>query len=71
MADTTTTTIARPAPYLEAAGQALLEKTTGIGAIDTSAYAPQVAPQTVLSQAAQQAAATQAGLGQLQYGSQG
>jgi|DEB0MinimDraft_10_1074344.scaffolds.fasta_scaffold56888_2 hypothetical protein len=69
--DVVQTSIARPAPYLEAAGQALLEKTTGLPAIQTAAFAPQVAPQTLLSQAAQQAAATQAGLGTLQYGAQG
>ena len=69
--DVVQTSIARPAPYLEAAGQALLEKTTGLPAIQTAAFAPQVAQQTVLSQAAQQAAATQAGLGTLQYGPQG
>jgi hypothetical protein len=69
MADTTTTTIARPAPYLEAAGQNLLDITTGLAGkpIDTSLFAPQIAGQNVLTQAAQQQAATQAGLGALQF----
>jgi hypothetical protein len=35
--------------------------------VDTSAFAPQVAGQNVLTQAAQQQAATQAGLGALQF----
>jgi hypothetical protein len=69
MADTTTTSIARPAPYLEAAGQNLLDITTGLAGkpIDTSLFAPQIAGQNVLSQAAQQQAASQAGLGSLQF----
>ena len=69
MADTTTTTIARPAPYLEAAGQNLLDITTGLAGkpIDTSLFAPQIAGQNVLTQAAQQQAATQAGLGALSF----
>jgi hypothetical protein len=71
MAETVQTSIARPAPYLEAAGQALLEKTIGLPAIDTARFAPQVAQQNILSQAAQQAAATQSGLGALQFDSTG
>jgi hypothetical protein len=69
MADTTTTSIARPAPYLEAAGQNLLDITTGLAGkpIDTSKFAPQIAGQNILSQAAQQQAASQAGLGSLQF----
>jgi hypothetical protein len=69
MADTTTTSIARPAPYLEAAGQNLLDITTGLAGkpIDTSQFAPQIAGQNILSQAAQQQAASQAGLGSLQF----
>ena len=69
MADTTTTTIARPAPYLEAAGQNLLDITTGLAGkpIDTSAYAQKIAQQNIFSQAAQQQAATQAGLGALTF----
>jgi len=63
-----TTTISRPAPYLEAAGQTLLDLTTKLTGqpIDTSAFAPTVAGQGPLTQAAQQQAATQAGLGTLQ-----
>ena len=49
------TTIARPAPYLEAAP------------VSTAAFAPTIAGQNVLTQAAQQQAATQAGLGALQF----
>ena len=69
MADTTTTTIARPAPYLEAAGQNLLDITTGLAGkpIDTSLFAPKIAGQNVLTQAAQQQAATQAGLCALSF----
>ena len=64
-----TTTISRPAPYLEAAGQTLLDLTTQLTGkpIDTSAFAPTIAGQNVLTQQAQQAAATQAGLGALQF----
>jgi hypothetical protein len=69
MADTTTTSIARPAPYLEAAGQNLLDITTGLAGqpIDTSKFAPQIAGQNIFSQQAQQQAATQAGLGSLTF----
>jgi Arc/MetJ-type ribon-helix-helix transcriptional regulator len=63
------TTISRPAPYLEAAGQTLLDLTTKLTGqpIDTSKFAPSVAGQNVLTQAAQQQAATQAGLGTLSF----
>jgi hypothetical protein len=69
MADTTTTSIARPAPYLEAAGQNLLDITTGLAGqpIDTSLFAPQIAQQNIFSQQAQQQAATQAGFGSLTF----
>jgi len=69
MADTTTTSIARPAPYLEAAGQNLLDITTGLAGqpIDTSKFAPQIAGQNIFSQQAQQQAASQAGLGSLTF----
>jgi len=69
MADTTTTSISRPAPYLEAAGQNLLDIATGLAGqpIDTSKFAPQIAQQNIFSQAAQQQAATQAGLGALTF----
>jgi hypothetical protein len=64
-----TTTISRPAPYLEAAGQTLLDLTTQLTGkpVDTSKFAPTIAGQNVLTQQAQQAAATQAGLGALQF----
>jgi hypothetical protein len=72
MADSTTTTIARPAPYLEAAGQSyldLLTKKVGQAptAAELQAMSPQVAGQNVLTQQAQQQAATQAGLGALTF----
>ena len=69
MADTTTTTIARPAPYLEAAGQNLLDITTGLAGqpIDVSKFAQQIAGQNIFSQQAQQQAATQAGLGAITF----
>jgi len=68
MADPTVT-ISKPAPYLEAAGDLFIQAVTGLTGkpIDTSAFAPQIAGQGPLSQAAQQAAATQAGLGTLQF----
>jgi hypothetical protein len=64
--------ISRPAPYLEAAGQTYLDLLTAkTGQAPTTqqmtAMSPQVAGQNVLSQAAQQQAATQAGLGALQF----
>jgi hypothetical protein len=69
MADTTTTQIARPAPYLEAAGQNLLDIATGLAGkpIDTSKFAPQIAGQNIFSQQAQQQAASQAGLGAITF----
>ena len=68
MADPTVT-ISKPAPYLEAAGDLFIQAVTGLTGkpIDTSAFAPQIAGQGPLSQAAQQAAATQEGLGTLQF----
>ena len=65
-------TISRPAPYLEAAGQTYLDLLTAktVQAPTTqqmTAMSPQVAGQNVLSQAAQQQAATQAGLGALTF----
>jgi hypothetical protein len=67
-----TTTISRPAPYLEAAGQTyldLLTKKTGQAptAAELQAMSPQIAGQNVLTQQAQQQAATQAGLGALTF----
>ena len=72
MADATSTTISRPAPYLEAAGQTyldLLTKKTGQAptAAELQAMSPQIAGQNVLTQQAQQQAATQAGLGALTF----
>ena len=63
------TTISRPSPYLEAAGQTLLDLTTKLTGqpVDTSKFAPSIAGQNVLTQAAQQQAATQAGLGTLSF----
>jgi Arc/MetJ-type ribon-helix-helix transcriptional regulator len=63
------TTISRPAPYLEAAGKTILDLTTQLTGqpIDTTKFAPSIAGQNVLTQAAQQQAATQAGLGTLTF----
>ena len=67
-----TTTISRPAPYLEAAGQSYLDLLTKkVGQAPTpqelAAMSPQVAGQNVLTQQAQQQAAAQAGLGALTF----
>ncbi len=67
-----TTTISRPAPYLEAAGQTyldLLTKRTGQAptAAELQAMSPQIAGQNIFTQQAQQQAATQAGLGALSF----
>jgi hypothetical protein len=64
-----TTTISRPAPYLEAAGEKFIDLAAQLAAkpIDTGAFAPTIAGQNVLTQAAQQQAATQAGLGALTF----
>jgi Arc/MetJ-type ribon-helix-helix transcriptional regulator len=69
MADVTQTNISRPAPYLEAAGQTIMDLTTKLTGqpIDTSKFAPQIAGQNVLTQQAQQQAATQGGLGTLTF----
>ena len=66
------TVISRPAPYLEAAGQTFLDLLTAkTGQAPTSAeitaLSPQIAGQNVLTQQAQQQAATQAGLGALTF----
>jgi hypothetical protein len=65
----TQTTIARPAPYLEKAGERFIDLSAKLAAkpVDTSKFAPTIAGQNVLTQAAQQQAATQAGLGTLQF----
>ena len=65
-------TINRPAPYLEAAGQTyldLLTKRVGQAptAAELTAMSPQIAGQGQFTQAAQQAAARQAGLGALTF----
>jgi hypothetical protein len=65
-------TINRPAPYLEAAGQTYLDLLTKrVGQAPTpqelAAMSPQIAGQNVLTQQAQQQAATQAGLGALTF----
>ena len=65
-------TINRPAPYLEAAGQTYLDLLTKkVGQAPTSqeltAMSPQIAGQGQFTQAAQQAAARQAGLGALTF----
>src|SRR5210317_55887 len=64
-----TTTISRPAPYLEAAGEQFIDLASQLAAkpVDTAAFAPTIAGQNVLTQQAQQQAATQAGLGQLTF----
>jgi len=66
------TVISRPAPYLEAAGQTFLDLLTAKTgqaptAAEISALSPQVAGQNILTQQAQQQAATQAGLGALTF----
>jgi len=68
----TQTTINKPAPYLEAAGQAYLElltKLTGQAptADQIAAMSPQIAGQNQFTQASQQAVANQAGLGTLTF----
>jgi hypothetical protein len=65
-------TINRPAPYLEAAGQTYLDLLTQkVGQAPTTAemtaMSPQIAGQGQFTQAAQQAAARQAGLGALTF----
>ena len=76
---TTYETLSRRAPFLEAAQEQYIDLLTqqvgrapGAAGVPTLAeLGPQVAPQNVLTQAAQQAAATQAGLGQLSFGPEG
>ena len=66
-----TKTQALPAPFIETLGKTFGEQLGRLTptAIDTSKFAPEVAPQIQggFTQAAQQAAATQAGLGALQF----
>ena len=63
------TTISRPAPYLEAAGENFIDLSSQLAAkpIDTTQFAPQIAANNALTQAAQQQAATQGGLGALTF----
>tara|TARA_R110002094_G_scaffold165474_1_gene149359 strand:+ start:76 stop:570 length:495 start_codon:yes stop_codon:yes gene_type:complete len=63
------TNINRPAPYLEAAGEKYLDVAAQLAAkpVNVGAFAPSIAGQGPLNQASQQAAATQAGLGSLQF----
>ena len=67
------TTISRPAPYLEAAGEKYLDVAAQLAAkpVNVGAFAPSIAGQGPLAQEAQQVAATQAGLGTLQFDQQG
>ena len=66
-------TISKPAPYLEAAGEKYLDVAAQLAAkeVPVSTFAPTIAGQGPLAQAAQQTAATQAGLGTLQFNEQG
>ena len=76
---TTYETLSRRAPFLEAAQENYVDLLTqqvgrapGTAGVPTLAeLGPQVAGQNVLTQQAQQAAATQAGLGQLSFGPEG
>jgi len=65
------TTISRPAPFIESAGAGFLTALEPIldpsKAVKTELFAPSVAAQNILQQEAQQKAATQAGLGTLQF----
>ena len=67
------TNINRPAPYLEAAGEKYLDVAAQLAAkpVNVGAFAPSIAGQGPLAQEAQQVAATQAGLGTLQFDQQG
>tara|TARA_R110002012_G_scaffold84923_1_gene211947 strand:+ start:350 stop:1246 length:897 start_codon:yes stop_codon:yes gene_type:complete len=76
---TTYETLSRRAPFLEAAQENYVDLLTkqvgrapGTSGVPTLAeLGPQIAGQNVLTQQAQQAAATQAGLGQLTFGTEG
>ena len=69
MATETITQTNLPAPFIETMGKTFGEGITRLGAkpIDTTQFQPTVAYQGALGQAGQQAAATQAGLGALQF----
>ena len=68
-----TKTQALPAPFIETLGKTFGEQLGRLApqAIDTTQFQPTLATTGGVGQAAQQAAATQAGLGQLQFGSSG
>ena len=76
---TTYETLSRRAPFLEAAQENYVDLLTqqvgrapGTAGVPTLAeLGPQIAGQNILTQQAQQAAATQAGLGQLSFGPEG
>ena len=70
---TVSTTPSYAAPFLQPLGQQLANYTAGLLTTPTAicGMLPQVAGQNVLQQSAAQAAATQAGLGSLQYNAQG
>ena len=67
------TQITRPSPIIEEAQKAYLTSLRDQveTPLDTAAFAPSVVGKTALDQAVQQQAATQAGLGTLQFGDQG
>ena len=71
MATDTITNITQPAPIFEEGAKKYLSELTKqtdyTKALDTSKFAPGVAQQNALAQAAQQQAATQAGLGTLSF----
>jgi len=69
MATETITQTNLPAPFIETMGKTFGEGITRLGAkpIDTTKFQPTVAYQGALGQAGQQAAASQAGLGQLTF----
>ena len=73
MATETVTQTNLPAPFIETMGKTFGEGITRLAAkpIDTTKFQPTVAEVGTVGQAAQQAAASQAGLGQLTFGAEG
>lgn len=73
MATETITQTNLPAPFIETMGKTFGEGITRLAAkpIDTTKFQPTVAEVGTVGQAAQQAAASQAGLGQLTFGAEG
>jgi len=73
MATETITQTNLPAPFIETMGKTFGEGITRLAAkpIDTTKFQPTVAEVGTVGQAAQQAAASQAGLGQLTFGPEG